>query len=270
MSGDGLPSGFHPLIRAWFEKRYGSPTAVQAGTWPLIAEGDHVLAIAPTGSGKTLTAFLACLSRFACGIWPAELLSVLYVSPLKALNEDIRRNLLEPLRAIRARFEGAGLPFPDVRVETRYGDTPQPERRRFLSHPPSILALTPESLAILLLNPRGRQALSTVRYLVLDEIHAVLGNKRGSFLSCQVDRLSLAAGEFQRVGLSATVRPPEAAAEFLGGLRRREDGGFDKRAVRIVNPPSEKKIEFRVEFPEAGDPGSGSGGVTDTAALPEP
>jgi ATP-dependent Lhr-like helicase len=272
MSDDGLPSGFHPLIRAWFGKKYGEPTAVQAGAWPLIAEGAHVLAIAPTGSGKTLTAFLACLSRFACGIWPADVLSVLYVSPLKALNEDIRRNLWEPLRAIRSEFEGAGLSFPDVRVETRSGDTPQAARRRFLNCPPSILALTPESLAILLLNPRGRQALSTVKYLILDEIHAVLGNKRGSFLSCQVDRLSLAAGEFQRVGLSATVQPPEAAAEFLGGLMRVEDRGerrFDKRTVRIVNPPAEKKIEFRVEFPkdEEAAEESGTGGDPDAAPL---
>ncbi|MDR2160369.1 MAG: DEAD/DEAH box helicase [Treponema sp.] len=271
MSDDGLPSGFHPLIRSWFRKKYGSPTAVQAEAWPLIAEGAHVLAIAPTGSGKTLTAFLACLSRFACGAWPADVLSVLYVSPLKALNEDIGRNLREPLQALRAEFEGAGLSFPGVRVETRSGDTPQAERRRFLNHPPSILALTPESLAILLLNPRGRQVLSTVRYLILDEIHAVLGNKRGSFLSCQVDRLSLAAGEFQRVGLSATVHPPERAAEFLGGLMRVEDGRehFDKRAVRIVNPPAEKKIEFLVDFPKDEEAAENSGiGGPDTAPLP--
>jgi ATP-dependent Lhr-like helicase len=239
MPPDEPPPSFHPLIRSCFKKTYGKPTAVQAAAWPLIEAGEHVLALAPTGSGKTLTAFLACLSRFAEGRYPADKLSVLYVSPLKALNEDIKRNLLEPLEAIRAEFEKAGLPFPALRVETRSGDTPQSQRRRFLIQPPAILALTPESLAILLHNPRGRLALSTVQYLILDEIHAVLGNKRGSFLSCQIDRLSLIAGEFQRVSLSATVRPPEAAAEFAGGLGR---------VVRVVSPPEEKKLELLIDF----------------------
>ncbi|MDR1278133.1 MAG: DEAD/DEAH box helicase [Treponema sp.] len=269
MTRDDLPSSFHPLIRSWFSKTYGKPTAVQAEAWPLIEAGDHVLALAPTGSGKTLTAFLACLSRFAEGTYPADKLSVLYVSPLKALNEDIRRNLREPLAAVAAEFEKAGLPFPAIRVETRSGDTPQAERRRFLLHPPSILALTPESLAILLLNPRGRLALSTVRYLILDEIHAVLGNKRGSFLSCQIDRLSLIAGEFQRISLSATIRPPEAAAEFVGGLNRR---------VRIAAPQAEKNIELLVDFPgplpddpaagiSAGETDPGSGNIPGFAAA---
>ncbi|GHV94739.1 DEAD/DEAH box helicase [Spirochaetia bacterium] len=243
-----MPPSFHPLIREWFTETYGKPTAVQAEAWPLIEQGEHVLALAPTGSGKTLTAFLSAISRFcpaetetAAPYYPADKLTVLYVSPLKALNEDIKRNLLEPLAAIRSRFETAALPFPPVRVETRSGDTPQSERRRFLIHPPSILALTPESLAILLLNPRGRQALSTVKYLILDEIHAVLGNKRGAFLSCQIDRLALVAGEFQRISLSATISSPKIAAEFIGGLNR---------SVRIVSPPAEKQIEFRVEYPD--------------------
>jgi ATP-dependent Lhr-like helicase len=256
-----LPASFHPLIRDWFTETWGTPTAVQAAAWPLIEQGEHVLALAPTGSGKTLTAFLSAISRFCppangctplaggspqsgCSQYAADTLSVLYVSPLKALNEDIKRNLLEPLAAIRLRFEAAGLPFPAVRVETRSGDTPQADRRRFLTHPPSILAVTPESLAILLLNPRGRQALSTVRYLILDEIHSVLGSKRGAFLCCQIDRLALIAGEFQRISLSATVRPPQAAAELLGGTGR---------TVRIVAPAPEKQIDFTVEYPAAPD-----------------
>jgi ATP-dependent Lhr-like helicase len=246
-----MPATFHPLIESWFTETYGKPTAVQAEAWPLIERGEHVLALAPTGSGKTLTAFLSAISRFCPGSidtpYPADQLTVLYVSPLKALNEDIRRNLLEPLAAIRVRFEQAGLPFPDIRVETRSGDTPQSQRRRFLAHPPAILALTPESLAILLLSAKGRHALATVKYLVLDEIHAVLGNKRGAFLSCQVDRLSLIAGEFQRISLSATVRPPEAAAEFVAGLGPEGKG----RKVRIVAPPSEKQIELSIEYPDA-------------------
>ncbi|QQO11190.1 DEAD/DEAH box helicase [Breznakiella homolactica] len=236
-----VPGIFHPLIEKWFRETYGSPTPVQAEAWPLIHEGKHVLALAPTGSGKTLTAFLVALSRLISGEYPPGELSVLYVSPLKALNEDIKRNLLDPLTGLRSRFEKEGVPFPDITVQTRSGDTPQSERRRFLSHPPSILALTPESLNILLLSPKGRLVLSAVRYVILDEIHAVLGNKRGSFLSCQIDRLRLEAGEFQRVALSATVDPPEEAAAFAGGFRE----------VAIVAPPAEKKIDLTVEYPTA-------------------
>ncbi|MCL2243566.1 MAG: DEAD/DEAH box helicase [Treponema sp.] len=242
-----IPQTFHPVIRDWFTETYGSPTSVQAQAWPLIERGENVLALAPTGSGKTLTAFLSAISRFCADDprkYQAEKLSVLYVSPLKALNEDIKRNLLDPLAAIKNRFEKEGLPFPPIRVETRSGDTPQSERRRFFIRPPSILALTPESLAILLLNPKGRQILCGVKYFIIDEIHAVLGNKRGSFLSCQIDRLALIAGDFQRISLSATVRNPQTAADFTGGTGRR---------VHIVAPAAEKKIDFSVEFPNIED-----------------
>ncbi|MCL2834512.1 MAG: DEAD/DEAH box helicase [Treponema sp.] len=241
---------FHPLINKWFAETYGEPTAVQREAWPLIDEGKNVLAIAPTGSGKTLTGFLSALSRFADGTYRADELSVIYISPLKALNEDIKRNLIAPLEGIRRCFEKSGAQFPDVRVDTRSGDTTQTERRRFLVHPPSILALTPESLGILLLNSRARDHLGCVKCLILDEIHANLGNRRGAFLSCQVDHLALVAGEFQRVALSATVNPPEAAAEFAGGLRDNGRGGHEKRKIFIVAPPIEKKITFSVEFPE--------------------
>ena len=243
------PLPFHPIINAWFAETYGKPTPVQEEAWPLISKGEHVLALAPTGSGKTLTGFLAAISRFACGTYEAGALSVLYVSPLKALNEDIRRNLIFPLEGIRAAFEKAGEEFPAIRVDTRSGDTPQSERRRFLSMPPSILALTPESLGIILLNPRGRQILSAVRYVIIDEIHTALGSKRGSFLSCQIDRLSMVAGEFQRVALSATVKPPEAAADFAGGLKK-TSGGYEKRKVHIVAPQDKKQLEFQVVFPD--------------------
>ncbi|MDR0475720.1 MAG: DEAD/DEAH box helicase [Treponema sp.] len=247
---------FHPVINAWFTETYGKPTAVQEQAWPLIVQGEHVLALAPTGSGKTLTGFLAAISRFADGSYPADRLSVLYVSPLKALNEDIRRNLESPLASLRERFEKAGVEFPPVRAETRSGDTTQAERRRFRMRPPSILALTPESLAILLVNQRGREILSDVRYLILDEIHTALGTKRGAFLSCQIDRLSLIAGEFQRVALSATVKPPEEAAAFAGGLKKTVDGSYRPRKLRIIAPETEKKINFGVEFPETPDAGS--------------
>ena len=247
-----LPDSFHPLIRDWFTQTYGKPTTVQAAAWPLIERGENVLALAPTGSGKTLTAFLSAVSRL-CGsgsAYRADRLTVLYVSPLKALNEDIKRNLLQPLGAIRSRFEKAGIPFPDIRVETRSGDTPQAERRRFLSRPPSILALTPESLAIILLNPKGRQVLSCVKYLILDEIHAVLANKRGSYLSCQIDRLAMVAGEFQRISLSATVRPPQATAAFVAGLS--PDG--KPRPISIVSPsdlsvPAEPSVSAELSVP---------------------
>jgi ATP-dependent Lhr-like helicase len=243
---------FHSIINAWFNETYGKPTPVQEEAWPLIAKGEHVLAIAPTGSGKTLTGFLSAISRFAEGVYNADELSVLYVSPLKALNEDIRRNLLLPLEGIKARFEKEAAVFPAIRVETRSGDTTQTERRRFLARPPSILALTPESLGIILLNPKGRQVLSTVRYVILDEIHAALGSKRGCYLSCQIDRLALAAGEFQRIALSATIKPPEAAADFAGGLRRIAASGvsYEKRKVHIVAPNDKKEIELKVVFPE--------------------
>ncbi|MCL1815394.1 MAG: DEAD/DEAH box helicase [Treponema sp.] len=241
-----MPLPFHPLVASWFTESYGNPTVVQEKAWPLIADGKDVLAIAPTGSGKTLTAFLAALSWFAGGGWDPEQLTVLYVSPLKALNEDIRRNLVEPIEALKDRAAAENDPASPVfriRVETRSGDTPPAQRRRFLIHPPSILAVTPESLAILLLNPRGRKILSQVRYLVIDEIHAVMGTKRGAFLSCQIDRLLKITGKhgghFQRIALSATVNPPEMAAEFAGGLNK----------LLIVAPPAEKKIRFSVEFP---------------------
>ncbi|MDR1352648.1 MAG: DEAD/DEAH box helicase [Treponema sp.] len=233
-------SSFHPLVRSWFAAAYGKATEVQEAAWPLIARGENVLAIAPTGSGKTLTAFLAAISRFIDGTYNAAELAVLYVSPLKALNEDIRRNILEPLRSLKEHFKEVGEAFPGIRVETRSGDTPESQRRRFLVSPPSVLAVTPESLAILLLNPRGREALSKVKYLILDEIHSVLAGKRGAFLSCQIDRLALIAGEFQRTALSATVRPESAAAEFAGGLGR---------TVRIVSPKIKKRIELQVDFP---------------------
>ena len=250
--GGRSPLPFHPLINDWFTETFGKPTAVQGAAWPLIEEGRHVLALAPTGSGKTLTAFLSAISGFCLGSYDAEKLSVLYVSPLKALNEDIRRNLLEPLRVLRGRFEKAGLAFPPITVETRSGDTPQADRRRFYRRPPSILVTTPESLGILLLNPRGRDLLSTLRCLILDEIHSVLGTKRGSYLSFQVDRLAL-RGEFQRIGLSATVNPPETAAEFLGALRKNGET-WERRPVSIVAPPWEKRISFTVEDGEGEGP----------------
>ena len=228
------------------------------------------MALAPTGSGKTLAAFLAAISDLVSGLLPADELSVLYVSPLKALNEDIRRNLELPLSEIgfQARLKGAAI--PDIRVATRSGDTPEADRRRFLKHPPSILCTTPESLAILLDSPRARPTLSTVRLLVLDEIHSVAGTKRGAHLAVSVGRLALLAGEFRRVALSATLRPPEVVAAWVGGQRLigRENGvaRYEPRRVSIIDPPIEKKVSLSVDWPPSAvlpARASGAGAATD-------
>ena len=268
-------SGFHPLVTNWFKEKYSEPTGVQAEAWPLIAAGGHILASAPTGSGKTLAAFLVAISRFALGAAPESAqeqtavgapgagldpsrLCVLYVSPLKALNEDIRLNLQGPLRELDAYFAARGETFPRVRVATRSGDTPPAQRRRTLSDPPSILCTTPESLAILLASKRGLQLLSDLKLVILDEVHAVLGTKRGTLLACSVGRLVALAGEFQRVALSATVKPFEAAAAFVGGQRlvRASDGTtadglavFEPRQVAIVAARADKRYKLSVEWP---------------------
>ena len=232
---------FHPSIRSWFGNRFAAPTDVQAQTWPRIAQGAHVLATAPTGSGKTLTAFLWSLDRFASRTYQPGQTRVLYVSPLKALNNDIRHNLLGPLSELR---EGHG--FPEIRVQTRSGDTSGGDRQRMLRHPPEILITTPESLALLLTTTKGRQSLSTVETLILDEVHAVVANRRGVQLMTSVERLACLAGEFQRIALSATVQPLEAVAAYIGGFRLQGSA----RPVEIVTGREDKAIRLRVRFPE--------------------
>ena len=237
---------FHPSIKTWFEQRFAAPTPVQAEAWPRIAAGGHVLATAPTGSGKTLTAFLWSLNQFAAGVWRPGATRVLYVSPLKALNNDIQRNLLAPLEALR---ESGG--FPQISVRTRSGDTPGGERQRMLRHPPDILITTPESLMLLLTTVRGRQALATVETLILDEIHAVVDNRRGAQLMVSVERLVRLAGEFQRIALSATVRPLDAVAAYVGGYL---PSGAGREVAVIDSAASEaaggKEIALRVRYPE--------------------
>ena len=232
---------FHPSIRAWFGSRFPAPTDVQARAWPRIADGAHVLATAPTGSGKTLTAFLWSLDRFAASGNRPGRTRVLYVSPLKALNNDIRRNLLGPLRELR---EGHG--YPGISVQTRSGDTSQSDRQRMLRSPPDILITTPESLTLLLTTTRGRQSLATVETLILDEVHAVVANRRGVQLMTSVERLAAIAGEFQRIALSATVKPLETVAAYIGGYL--PDGSA--RPVQVVIGREDKAIRFRVRFPE--------------------
>ena len=248
---DGLEL-FHPLVARWFRERLGSPTDVQQKSWPLIAAGEHLLITAPTGSGKTLTAFLWALDRLVRGEWDAGATRVLYVSPLKALNNDIRRNLLRPLRELRETFAAAAAPFPEIRVQTRSGDTPQPERRAMLRRPPEILITTPESLNLLLSSRGGIGLLGNVATVILDEVHSVVGNKRGVHAITAVERLVPLCGEFQRIALSATVKPLQTVAEFVGGLRPEGEEGEQRlrpRPVRIVQSADAKQYDIRVRFP---------------------
>ncbi len=213
------PAVFHPLVAEWFGQRLGAPAPAQREAWPRIAAGEHVLLLAPTGAGKTLAAFLYALNQLVTGAWPPGQTSVLYVSPLKALNNDIQRNLLRPLVELRGLFGGRGAAFPEIRVATRSGDTPAAERRRLLARPPEILITTPESLNLLLSTRPGQQALRTIRTVILDEIHAVIDTKRGTHLITAVERLARLAGEFQRLALSATVTDPAVVARFVGGYQ---------------------------------------------------
>ena len=207
MDTPGL-SLFHPLIRQWFLEKYGRATDIQEKTWPVVASGGHVLVTAPTGCGKTLAAFLWGLNQLITGVWTGGLVRVLYVSPLKALNNDVQRNLLEPLAELSKFFSNAGVPFPPISVMTRSGDTPGEERRKMVRRPPEVLITTPESLNLLLSSRSGRSLLTGVATVILDEIHAVAGTKRGTHLITAVDRLVPLSGEFQRIALSATVNPP--------------------------------------------------------------
>ncbi|MEO6097305.1 MAG: DEAD/DEAH box helicase [Fibrobacteria bacterium] len=249
---------FHPLIRKWFSEQLGTPTDIQAQSWPRIAEGRHVLLTAPTGSGKTLTAFLWALNRFATGAWAAGATRILYVSPLKALNNDIHRNLIAPLEAIRAVFHAAGEAFPEVRVRVRSGDTPATERRRMLKSPPDILITTPESLNLLLISAAGRDSLRDLSVVILDEIHAVAGSKRGTHLITAVDRLVPLAGEFQRIALSATVKPLETVAAWAGGYVLGETG-YVPRTVELIRSRAVKSYALRVRYPAGESAVSGFG-----------
>ncbi len=261
MSGNGpdVLSLFHPLVAAWFARAVGQPTEVQAAAWPEIAGGSHVVVSAPTGTGKTLAAFLWGINSLVTGAWTAGKVRMLYVSPLKALNNDIQRNLLAPLAGLRDFFSREGAALPDIRVLTRSGDTPSSERRRMLAHPPEILITTPESLNLILSSPNGRLMLDGLATVILDEIHAVAGTKRGTHLMTAVERLVRLCGEFQRIALSATVRPLSGIADLVGGYRVIRGAGqatFQKRKVGIINCPMAKKYELSVAFPVAGAPGA--------------
>ncbi|MFE9693175.1 ATP-dependent helicase [Micromonospora sp. NPDC005806] len=235
-------AGFGAATREWFSAAFAAPTAAQAGAWRSVAAGRNALVVAPTGSGKTLAAFLWSLDRLAKEPPPAEARQrcrVLYVSPLKALAVDVERNLRAPLAGIRQAATRLGLTPPDITVGMRTGDTPADERRAFARTPPDILITTPESL-FLLLTSAARDSLRGVRTVIVDEVHAVAGTKRGAHLALSLERLdALLETPAQRIGLSATVRPIDACARFLGGAR----------PVDVVQPPSSKTIEVSVQVP---------------------
>src|SRR5271168_1973672 len=202
---------FHPAVAAWFGARFSAPTPTQAKAWPAIKAGRDVLIAAPTGSGKTLSAFLAAIDELVRrgleGALPDET-QVVYVSPLKALSNDIQRNLEAPLAGIREALRQCGLPDVEIRTWVRTGDTPPAERDRMRRRPPHIIVTTPESLYILLGSASGRAMLATTRTVIIDEIHAIAPNKRGAHLALSLERLTALCGEgLVRIGLSATQNP---------------------------------------------------------------
>ncbi|MGH3517850.1 MAG: ATP-dependent helicase [Haloechinothrix sp.] len=235
---------FSPATRAWFTGAFSAPTAAQAGAWRAAHAGENPLVIAPTGSGKTLAAFLWAVDRLATEPHPSQpkhRCRVLYVSPLKALAVDVQRNLRAPLAGITEAGHALGSPTPDITVGIRTGDTTSAERRSFARTPPDILVTTPESL-FLILTSAARDSLRGVRTVIIDEVHAVAGTKRGAHLALSLERLdALLPRRAQRIGLSATVRPVEEVRTFLAG----------GRPTRVVQPPTPKTIEVRVEVPVA-------------------
>ena len=251
---------FGVATRRWFEHAFGDPTPAQAGAWPAIARGEHVLVCAPTGSGKTLAAFLAGLDRLLGeerrpGSGPA----LLYLSPLKALNYDVERNLRSPLAGIRAMAAAAGEELRDVEVAVRTGDTPADARRRMARRPPDVLITTPESL-FLILTSSQREMLRDVRTVIIDEVHAMAATKRGAHLALSLERLSaLCHDEPQRIALSATQRPLEEVARFVGG----------DRDVTIVDAGIRKELDLEVRVPvdDLADLGYRQGTDTATPAL---
>src|SRR5437763_11656585 len=229
MHSDSLAS-FTPQVRDWFTRAFSEPTDAQIQAWPAIARGEHVLLSAPTGSGKTLAAFLWGLDRLVAEPSPEKRTRLVYVSPLKALSYDIERNLRAPLRGIGG----------DVSVAIRTGDTPQKERQAMLRTPPDVLITTPESL-YLMLTSRARELFAAVEWAIVDEIHAMARTKRGAHLAVTLERLEHAAGRrVQRIGLSATQRPPDEVGRFPVG---------PARECTVVDAGHRKPLDVKIQVP---------------------
>ncbi len=236
---------FHPAVSQWFTDSFAAPTAVQTAAWPKIATDQRVLIAAPTGSGKTLAAFLCAINELVLQSRQGPLgdkVYVLYISPLKALSNDIEKNLQVPLEGIQAQLAASGEPGTGIRAAVRTGDTPQSERAKMRKRPPHILVTTPESLYLLLTSESGRNMLSAVSTLIVDEIHALAGNKRGSHLALSLARLDALCGHPpDRIGLSATQKPIERMADYLcGGL-----------ACSIVDTGHKRKMDVQLELPDS-------------------
>src|SRR5437588_1531081 len=243
---------FHPAVARWFEQTFGSPTEPQLLGWPEIQSGRHVLISAPTGSGKTLAAFLASLDqlfREGANGGLSDETQIVYVSPLKALSNDIRKNLQEPLAGIRGLLKPEGHDV-DVRAEVRTGDTTAAQRQALIKTPPHILVTTPESLYLLLTSNSGRKMLSPVRTVILDEIHAVVDDRRGAHLALSIERLAaLTKKPLQRIGLSATQKPIEEVARFLVGTRNVDSNGNPNCA--IIDIGHRRELDLAIEIPKS-------------------
>jgi ATP-dependent Lhr-like helicase len=244
---------FHPAVRSWFLKRFPAPTEPQARAWPAIKRGEHTLIAAPTGSGKTLAAFLSAIDDL---VWKAvdgklgDETQVVYVSPLKALSNDIQINLQEPLRGIQQNLEAMGIGGIEIRTLVRTGDTPAKDRTAMTKKPPHIIVTTPESLYILLTSEGGRRILSTTRTLIVDEIHAMVDDKRGSHLSLSIERLqALVKDPLVRIGLSATQKPIEEVGRFLVGSANLESDSTPR--CTIIDTGHSRKLDLAIEIPSS-------------------
>src|SRR5947209_4823530 len=242
---------FHPAVARWFEEKFRSPTEPQERGWPAIQSGGHTLIAAPTGSGKTLAAFLASLDElFGDGLAGKlkDETRVIYVSPLKALSNDIHKNLEEPLAGIRAALRASGGRDVELRADVRTGDTPAAKRQAIAKKPPHILVTTPESFYLLLTSQSGRKILATARTLIVDEIHAVVGNRRGSHLALSMERLAaLVQAPLQRIGLSATQKPIAEVARFLVGTRGLDRLGNPRCA--IIDSGHSRNMDLAIALP---------------------